>query len=231
MKKFVRFALMMAAGTACGAALADGPFEEWEMTSTVTMAGMPDLDGPGGMSRGQKMIVCQKKMDRTKAPPPPPESNCTMTHVSGSPAKGTFEMVCKGNPPKIPPSTMKGEGSSTADTMEGKMVVTTNGQDVTINYSGKRTGSCDKEGSRMASSPMAPGMGMDMNAMMAARKRAAQGDGGGSGGNGARDSRDDAAQQPAQKAPEQDDKKEEPKDAAGKAVDAAKKAIGGLLNF
>lgn len=229
MKKLVRFTLIMAAGTACGAALADGPLEEWEMTSTVTMAGMPDMGG--AMGQGQKMIVCQKKVNRTKAPPPPPESNCTMTHFSGSAAKGTFEMDCKGNPPKIPPSHMKGEGTASADTMEGRMVVTTNGQDVTINYSGRRLGSCDKEGARMASSPTAPGMGMDMDAMMAARKRAAQGEGGGSGGDAARGSRDGGAQPSAPTSPAPEEKKDEPKDVAGKAVDAAKKAIGGLLPF
>jgi len=217
------------AGTACICAYADGPLEEWEMTTTVNGAGMPGMGGAMPGSSGQKMLVCQKKMDHAQPPPPPAESNCKITNMGRSGAKGTFTMECKGNPPNVPPSTMKGEGTSTADSMEGKMIITTGGHEVTMNYSGKRTGSCSKEGAKMAGGSMLPGM--DMQSMMDARNHPPQGNGGGGSPAGAGDRPSntpaDPAPAPAPKDAGQDGK--ESQDMAGKAVDAAKKAIGSFL--
>jgi hypothetical protein len=233
MNRLANLALTLLAGTACVAAFANGQLEEWEMTTTVNGGGMPGIGGAMPGSSGQKMIVCQKKMDRAQPPPPPAESNCKYTSMSGSGDKGMFTMECKGNPPNIPASTMKGEGRANADTMEGKMIITTGGHEVTMNYSGKRTGTCDKEGSKMAGGSMLPGM--DMQSMMDPRNRPPQRNGGSAPAPavGDRAPQGAAGQEPgsATKDPAQDAKKDEPKDVAGKAVDAAKKAIGGLLSF
>jgi hypothetical protein len=228
MKQLSKCALIFLASTACVGAYAAEPLEEWEMVTTVG-------GGSGAMSGGpgQKMIVCQKKMDGATAPPPPPESHCAFTNMGGSRENGTFTMECKGSPPNIPPSTMKGEGRATADTMEGKMTITTAGQVVTMTYSGKRIGSCDKVGAKMAGGSMLPGM--DMQSMMDARNRPPQRDvGGGSPTTDADRSSRGVPNQPPTSTPKdagQQDKKDEPKDIADKAVDAAKKAIGGFLPF
>jgi hypothetical protein len=233
MNRLAKIALTVLAGTAFSSAFADGPLEEWEMTTTIHGGSMGMQGGPMGMPSGQKMIVCQKKMDKAQGAPPPPQSNCSYTNMGKSGDRGSFTMECKGTPPNIPPSTIKGEGKVTGDTMEGTMVITTAGHEISMDYSGKRLGSCDKEGARSAGGPAFPGM--DMQSMMDSRKPPSQRDG--STGQGAAGG-DRAPQGPSHDAPAsaprdsgQDGRKEEPKDVAGKAVDAAKKAIGGFLPF
>ena len=230
MKQLAKFALTVLAGTASVGAFAAGPFEEWEMVTTVSGGNFPQAAGGAG---GQTMIVCQKKMDGTKAPTMPADQNCTYSTMKQSGDKGVFTMECKGTPPDIPPSTIKGEGTATADTMEGKMNIVAGGHEVTINYSGKRVGSCDKEGSRMAGGSMLPGM--DMGSMMDPRNRPQRVDAASRSRAGSDDPGAQHQEEPqrdsAPKGSDQDGKKDEAKDVAGKAVDAAKKAIGSFLPF
>jgi hypothetical protein len=150
-------ALALLVGLACNSAFAAGSLEQWEMTSKMI---------GGGPVPEQKMLVCKKEEEEAK---PPLQPNCKYTSLSGSRGRGSFVMECTGEHP----STIKGEGTQTADAMEGTMTILTNGIEVRQASMGKRIGSCDVEGAKMVGNPGLPGV--DMQQRVDPRNRPQQG--------------------------------------------------------
>jgi hypothetical protein len=116
---------------------AASPMQEglWEITTTMSMPGMPYNMPP------TKVTHCYTKEDLkdNQSTIPKQDSSCKMTDVKSSGNKTTWKMVCTGE------SAGRGEGEivykgSTA--YEGSMQMETQGMVMTSKYKAKRIGAC-----------------------------------------------------------------------------------------
>jgi hypothetical protein len=116
---------------------AGSPMQEglWEISSTMSMPGMPYKIPP------TKVTHCYTKeeLKDSQKTIPKQDGDCKMTDVKYSGSRMTWKMVCTGK------STGKGEGEivykgSTA--YEGSMKMETQGMVMTSKYKAKRIGAC-----------------------------------------------------------------------------------------
>lgn len=119
--------LVCAAGTALAAT-----GDMWEVTSQMTMEGMP----PGMGMPAQTRRVCSTK-EWTKPPVAQDDRSCQTTDFKGSATKVNWKMKCDG---------MTGEGEinrTSPDAYTGWMKMTMSEGTMTMNLSGRRVGDCD----------------------------------------------------------------------------------------
>jgi len=108
----------------------------WEVTSQMSMEGMP-----AGMAiPAQTRKVCTAR-EWSKPPVPPDEhSKCEMVDFKGSPTKSTWNLRCPGSP------AMTGQGEitrSSPDAYTGWMKMSSPQGTMTMNLAGRRVGECD----------------------------------------------------------------------------------------
>jgi hypothetical protein len=109
--------------------------ELWEMTSQMSMAGMP-----AGMIPAQTTKVCQsEKFDR----PPQEEdkSKCTISNLRQSPNRVTYDIKCEGKPPTTGSADYAFEANRTR--VKGTMRMVTPDGEMTMQMSGRKVGACD----------------------------------------------------------------------------------------
>lgn len=131
-------ALAPAAFAAAPAAPVKEPGDLWEVTSKMSMEGMP-MQMP---ARTQK--VCSAKT-WTEPPAAGADDKCTVHDFTNTPTKSTWKMTCPG------PPVMTGEGEITRtspDAYTGKMKFTSEQGVMTMALSGRRVGDCDSAASR-----------------------------------------------------------------------------------
>ena len=109
--------------------------ELWEMTSQMSMAGMP-----AGMIPAQTTQVCQsEKFDR---PPQQEEkSKCTISNLRHTPTRVTYDIRCEGNPPTTGSAEYSFEANRTR--MKGTMRMVTKDGEMTMQMTGRKVGACD----------------------------------------------------------------------------------------
>jgi len=111
----------------------DPPGNLWEMSSQMSMEGMPMAMPPN------RLKVCTAK-EWTK-PPPGGDASCVNSNFQRDGNKATWTMQCSGEMP------MQGTGEITfdsADSYSGAIKATAEGMNMTIRLSGKKIGTCDK---------------------------------------------------------------------------------------
>lgn len=109
------------------------PGDLWEMTSQMSMEGMPMTMPPNTVK------VCTAK-EWTK-PPAGGDESCVNSNFQRVGNKATWTMQCSGQMP------MQGTGEITfdsADSYTGDIKATAEGVAMTIKLSGKKVGACDK---------------------------------------------------------------------------------------
>jgi hypothetical protein len=221
MKPVRNLLLATLVSSVCSSAFAAGTDELWEIKSTLKTGGQ-DMAMPAATN-------CIPKGQTA----PPAEKTCKTTSQGSLVGKFSAVIECPGPPP----TTMKIEGTRTATTMQGTMTVLGTGSDsvaMTQEYSGKIVGTCDAaEFAKKAQAGMGggmPGGGMP-GAGMASDPSAMPYRRSGSGGAAVAAKPADAAAIKEAKDTAKDESKGTPKDATSKTIDAAKKALGGLLPF
>lgn len=135
MKNAVLFSaalLMPAAVLAAGSPMQEGL---WEISSTMSMPGMPYKIPP------TKVTHCYSKEDLRDSQKtiPPQQGDCKVTDMKSSGNRVTWKLVCTGQ------SAGKGEGEIVyrgATAYEGKMKMETQGMVMTSKYKAKRIGAC-----------------------------------------------------------------------------------------
>ncbi|HUL68669.1 MAG TPA: DUF3617 family protein [Gemmatimonadales bacterium] len=115
------------------AAPAKEPGEKWEVTTQMTMEGMPMAMPP------HTSTVCSPK-EWTQPPAGDQGQKCTYTdfHMEGN--KATWKVSCAG------PPAMTGDGEITRDadgSFKGAMNFTSEGNKITIKMNGKKVGTCE----------------------------------------------------------------------------------------
>ena len=210
MKPVSHLAGIMLLSTVCSTAFAAENDDLWEMNITMHSNGqtIPLQSMNNCMTKGQNM-------------PPPPDKTCKVTNQGGLVGKGSMVMECPGPPP----STIKIEGTRTATTMKGTMMVISGGTTLVQEFTGKKTGSCDvatfKPDSQSGISRGGAMPGMTMPSFAQKSRPAKQ-----SGSDAAPQNAEQEADATEQKAPN-----EPARDNSNYSIDAAKKALGGLLHF
>lgn len=127
---------LLAALCLSGVAQAAGNDELWAVTTKMEMEGMPFA------MPGQTSNVCiekGKQNDPNRAVPADKDRNCTMSDVKVSGNRSSWKMKCTGKDPM----TGSGEMTSGNGSYTGKMQMHSADGDMTMNYAGKRIGSCD----------------------------------------------------------------------------------------
>jgi hypothetical protein len=124
--------LLPATVQAAGSPMQDGL---WEISSTMSMPGMPYNIPP------TKVTHCYTKEDlkENQRIIPKQEGDCKVTDVKYSGSRMTWKMVCSGE------SASKGEGEIVykgATAYEGSMKMETQGMVMTSKYRAKRIGAC-----------------------------------------------------------------------------------------
>jgi hypothetical protein len=116
---------------------AGSPMQEglWEISSTMSMPGMPHKIPP------TKVTHCYTKEDlkNGQGTIPKQEGDCKVTDIKSSGSRMTWKMVCTGE------SASKGEGEIVykgATAYEGSMKMETQGMVMTSKYNAKRIGAC-----------------------------------------------------------------------------------------
>ena len=110
----------------------DPPGILWEMTSQMSMEGMPMTPPPNTVK------VCTAKV--WQKPPPGGDASCVNTNFHRSGNKVTWDMQCSGR------MAMTGHGEITfegEDAYSGAISATAEGMAMTIKLSGKKVGTCD----------------------------------------------------------------------------------------
>ena len=111
----------------------DPPGILWEMTSQMSMPGLPMSPPPTTVK------VCTAR-EWTK-PPPGGDSSCVNSNFRREGSKATWDTQCSGEMP------MSGHGEITfegTDSYSGAIDATAEGMSMKIKLSGKKLGSCDK---------------------------------------------------------------------------------------
>jgi hypothetical protein len=139
-------AALLAVLVACAAAFpaaAQGPRRDgkWEVKMEMDMPGMPA--GMPPMSSTQ-CITPEEAKDPQKAMPQGrggANNNCKISDYKADGSKVSWSMKCD------PPQEMSGTGEFTygADSYTGIMKMNRGGQTITMKYTGKRIGDCDKK--------------------------------------------------------------------------------------
>jgi hypothetical protein len=129
---FCAVLLLPATVLAAGSPMQDGL---WEISSTMSMPGMPYKIPP------TKVTHCYTKEDLkdSQRTIPKQEGDCKVTDMKSSGSRMTWKMVCTGK------SAGKGEGEiiyKGATAYEGSMKMETQGMVMTSNYKAKRIGAC-----------------------------------------------------------------------------------------
>lgn len=125
-----------------GLAHAQQTGELWEMTSQMSMQGMP-----AGMIPAQTQQVCQSKaFDRTPGQEDP--SKCKITNLRQSPTRIQYDVRCEGNPPMTGSADYTFEANRTR--MKGTMRVVSKDGEMTMQLTGRKVGSCDPAETRRA---------------------------------------------------------------------------------
>ena len=153
MKTHIAFAAVVVLAVAV-TTFAQGPGPrrdgKWEVKMEMDMAGMPNM--PAGMQMpaftSTQCVTPEEAKDPQKAIPqggrggrgPNPE-NCKVSDYKTDGNKVSWSMKCEGNPPM----SGNGEFVYAADSYTGTMKMDRGGQLVTMKYSGKRLGDCDKK--------------------------------------------------------------------------------------
>lgn len=126
-----------------GAAQAQQTGELWEMTSSMSMPGMP-----AGMIPAQTQQVCQgQNFDRTPGEERD-RSKCTITNMKQTPTRITYDIKCEGNPPTTGKADYSFEANRTR--MKGTMRMVTKDGEMTMQLTGRKVGTCDPVESRRA---------------------------------------------------------------------------------
>ena len=110
----------------------DPPGILWDMTSQMTMAGMPFSPPP------TKLKLCTPTV--WTRPPPGGDSSCVNSDFQRVGNKVTWTMQCSGDRP------MTGDGEITfegTDSYKGAINATAEGMTMTIKLSGTKAGTCD----------------------------------------------------------------------------------------
>jgi hypothetical protein len=133
-------AASMARALACATLLAGSTAhaqtgELWEMTSQMSMPGMP-----AGMIPAQTTQVCQsEKFDR---PPQQEEkSKCTISNLRQLPNRVTYDIKCEGNPPSTGSADYSFEANRTR--VKGTMKIVSREGEMVMQMSGRKVGACD----------------------------------------------------------------------------------------
>lgn len=116
--------------------------ELWEMTSQMSMPGMP-----AGMIPAQTQQVCQgQNFDRT--PGEQDRSKCTITNMKQTPARITYDVKCEGNPPTTGSADYQFEANRTR--MKGTMRMQTRDGEMVMQMTGRKVGACNPQETRRA---------------------------------------------------------------------------------
>jgi hypothetical protein len=133
----------LACAVLSGVAHAQQTGELWEMTSQMSMPGMP-----AGMVPAQTQQVCQgKNFDRTPGQERD-RSKCTITNMKQSPTRITYDVKCEGNPPTTGSADYQFEANRTR--MKGTMRMVTKEGEMTMQMTGRKVGACDPAETRRA---------------------------------------------------------------------------------
>ncbi|HWA39189.1 MAG TPA: DUF3617 family protein [Burkholderiales bacterium] len=117
--------------------------ELWEMTSQMSMAGMP-----AGMIPAQTSQVCQsEKFDRTPGEERD-RSKCTISNMRQSPNRIQYDIRCEGNPPTTGSADYSFEANRTR--VKGTMRMVTKDGEMTMQMTGRKVGTCDAAEHRKA---------------------------------------------------------------------------------
>jgi hypothetical protein len=139
--------LSRVAVAACAALLAtSAPAQQtgelWEMTSQMSMQGMP-----AGMIPAQTQQVCQgQNFDRT--PGEQDRSKCTISNMRQSPTRIQYDVRCEGNPPTTGSADYQFEANRTR--MKGTMRMQTRDGEMVMQMTGRKVGACNPEETRRA---------------------------------------------------------------------------------
>jgi hypothetical protein len=116
--------------------------ELWEMTSQMSMAGMP-----AGMIPAQTTQVCQsEKFD--KPPQQEEKSKCTISNMKQTPTRITYDIKCEGNPPTTGSADYAFEANRTR--VKGTMRMVTKDGEMVMQMTGRKVGACDAAEHRKA---------------------------------------------------------------------------------
>ena len=110
----------------------DPPGILWDMTSQMTMAGMPFSPPP------TKLKLCTPVV--WTRPPPGGDQSCVNSNFQRVGNKVTWTMQCSGDMPMTGNGEITFEGT---DSYTGAINATAEGMTVTINLSGTKAGTCD----------------------------------------------------------------------------------------
>jgi hypothetical protein len=134
---------LVLACAALGAASAQAQTGElWEMTSQMTMPGMP-----AGMIPAQTTQVCQtEKFD--KPPQQEEKSKCTISNLRQTPNRVTYDIKCEGNPPTTGSADYAFEANRTR--VKGKMKIVSKEGEMVMEMTGRKVGACDAAEHRKA---------------------------------------------------------------------------------
>ena len=137
MKRSIFFAIL-ALALAVSALAAEHPQKpgQWEMTMQMDMPGMPVKLPP---FKHTMCITAEDLKDPQKSVPSDPKSKCTISDYKIDGNKVTWTMEC-------PKQKMKGEGEATytADSFTATTHLTMEDREMTVKYSGKWKGECQK---------------------------------------------------------------------------------------
>jgi hypothetical protein len=116
--------------------------ELWEMTSQMSMPGMP-----AGMIPAQTTQVCQsEKFD--KPPQQEEKSKCTISNLRQAPNRVTYDIKCEGNPPTTGSADYQFEANRTR--VKGTMKIVSKEGEMVMQMNGRKVGACDAAEHRKA---------------------------------------------------------------------------------
>ena len=116
--------------------------ELWEMTSQMSMPGMP-----AGMIPAQTTQVCQsEKFD--KPPQQEEKSRCTISNLRQTPNRVTYDIKCEGNPPTTGSADYQFEANRTR--VKGTMKIVSKDGEMVMQMTGRKVGACDAAEHRKA---------------------------------------------------------------------------------
>jgi hypothetical protein len=136
-KSILSAVVLVGAAYAPLAASAAGNDELWEVSTQMSIPGMPA--GMGGMTQQ----VCQDKDPRKQGPQGQDMENCKITDVKQSGTRFTISMTCPQGKAVIDRTF-----NAARTEYKGTMKMTTRDGDMTMNMSGRKVGACDAQQAR-----------------------------------------------------------------------------------